>query len=98
MNKIIITLAFLFLLTACSTQTLPEYDSSADPDISPNSCNTDTDCICKGVYDGKCFIGNKDFYEKYIDKKVDCPAPNYCAGPYGDMVIRCVGKCVQMQR
>ncbi|MBW2972620.1 hypothetical protein KY359_06290 [Candidatus Woesearchaeota archaeon] len=95
MHRLIIPLLILFL-TACSTQTVPEYDSTAEPDISPYACNTDDDCICKGVYDNKCFIGNKDFYEKFVDKKLDCPAPDYCSGPYGNMVVRCVGKCTQM--
>jgi eight-cysteine-cluster-containing protein len=65
------------------------------PDI--GSCSVDADCICGGIdrQTGKCFLGSKAYYDRYVDKKTDCP--DFCTGIAGNLVTRCVdNKCMQM--
>lgn len=62
-------------------------------------CVEDSDCICKGLDDKRhlCFIGNKEYYDLFIDKTKECPAKDYCTGPEGNLAIKCVdSKCLQM--
>ncbi|MBI5398151.1 eight-cysteine-cluster domain-containing protein [Candidatus Woesearchaeota archaeon] len=60
------------------------------------ACSIDEDCICEGIdkKTGNCFIGNKQYYEKYVDKSKNCP--DFCGGIAGNLVIKCVNsQCLQ---
>ncbi|MBW2967585.1 hypothetical protein KY362_03800 [Candidatus Woesearchaeota archaeon] len=98
MHKTLIILTLLILLTACTAQTTPEKRMVVKQEHTESAdyCEQDSDCICKGVHDGMCFIGNKAYYERYVDKGSECPVEDFCEGPYGNMVIKCVGRCMQM--
>ena len=82
-------------MTACAQNS--ETKTKSNPNTSPNSCLSDSDCICGG-FDKKtdsCFIGNKEYYNKYVDKKKNCP--DFCSGIAGNMVAKCVDNtCRQM--
>ncbi|MBI4738095.1 eight-cysteine-cluster domain-containing protein [Candidatus Woesearchaeota archaeon] len=62
----------------------------------PLSCSIDEDCVCQGIdkKTGNCFIGNKQYYEKYVDKSKGCP--DFCSGIAGNLVVKCVNnECLQ---
>ena len=88
---------FFFLLTACVPEghsQLPVPDSSKVDRI---SCSVDADCVCGGVDSatGNCFLGNRAYYRRYVDKSADCSS--FCSGAEGNLVVRCVdGKCIQV--
>lgn len=52
-------------------------------------CNNDQDCICGGTdkQTGQCFVGNKDYYEKNVDKDKNCP--DFCSGIANNLAVRC---------
>jgi hypothetical protein len=61
-------------------------------------CESDSDCVCDGVDEQKqsCYLGNKDYYEKHINKDMECPAKEFCRGPNNNLVLRCVANhCMQ---
>ena len=70
--------------------------TSSNEIVAKDHCEIDSDCICGGKDpDGGCFLGNKDYYNKYVDKSEDCPG--FCTGVAGNIVVRCIdSKCVQM--
>ena len=55
-------------------------------------CEMDEDCVCGGVDMERslCFIGNKDYYAKHIDSDKPCPAEDFCEGPNGGLMIKCI--------
>lgn len=58
------------------------------------SCNMDSDCVCGGIdmLTGECFIGNVEYYKKYVNKTKICP--DFCAGIMGNLETRCIeNKC-----
>jgi len=60
-------------------------------------CNADSDCICDGfdIKADTCFLGNKYYYEKYVDKERDCA--DFCTGFAGNYETRCVdNKCTHV--
>ncbi|MEM4336691.1 MAG: hypothetical protein QXG86_01680 [Candidatus Woesearchaeota archaeon] len=62
-------------------------------------CETESDCVCGGIdtKTGQCFIGNINYYEKYVDKTRQCP--DFCGGIASNLEIRCeANKCVQRQK
>lgn len=80
-----IILALLLLASACTTDKL--------------SCNSNEDCICGGIdtSDQSCFLGNKDYFDKFVDKDSSCP--DFCGGIAGHLETRCVeSKCKQVPR
>ncbi|MBU0460973.1 MAG: eight-cysteine-cluster domain-containing protein, partial [Nanoarchaeota archaeon] len=64
-------------------------------DIAKDYCEEDSDCVCGGKdVDRSCFLGNRAYYDKYVDKSKDCP--DFCTGIAGNLVLRCLGnKCTQ---
>lgn len=74
-------------------QTKPTIQELA---LNPLACSIDEDCICQGIDQktANCFLGNKQYYEKYVDKSKDCP--DFCGGIAGNMLIKCVNnQCLQ---
>ncbi len=68
--------------------------SPFDNKINPLSCKQDSDCICGGIdiKTGQCFIGNKDYYAKFVDKNATCP--DFCTGIAGNGQTKCINnKC-----
>jgi eight-cysteine-cluster-containing protein len=54
-----------------------------------NFCQTDSDCVCGGTdrTTGRCFLGSKEYYEKYVDSSKECP--DFCSGIEGNLVVKC---------
>ena len=88
----------LFLLTACSPGMPPEPAEVKVPEgVVKDSCTTDDDCVCGGIdkANGNCFLGNREYYDRYVDKLSDCP--DFCAGIAGNLVVRCIDStCMQV--
>ncbi len=58
------------------------------------TCQQDSDCICGGIITktGECFVGNKDYYDKFVNKNATCP--DFCTGIAGNGQTRCINnKC-----
>ena len=96
MKKIIVLIVLVAILVGCGS---PTDKSNADVKELPplDYCEIDDDCTCGGIdlRDGRCFIGNKLYYENYVDKKKECP--DFCTGIDGNLKVRCVdSKCIQM--
>ena len=53
-------------------------------------CERDSDCICGGIdrNTDDCFIGNKWYYDRFVDKTQQCP--DFCTGITGELQVRCV--------
>ena len=52
-------------------------------------CKTDQDCIC--IEHAGCFMGNKNYYEKCVDKTGGCF--DFCVG-WGQKPVKCINnKC-----
>ncbi len=99
--SIIMIIIALISLVGCSTeQKLTDKDDTkidSDAQLLIDSCTSDSDCICGGIDKNtdRCFMGNKDYYDKYVDKSKDCP--DFCTGIEGNLVMKCIdGKCIQM--
>lgn len=108
LTLIIFLLLTFLLLVGCSPNNIVEDPVSEDinenliEDLAGkpyNYCDQDSDCICRGVEKLRnvCFIGNKRYYETHIDPDEPCPASDFCNGPEGELVIRCIAnQCMQM--
>jgi len=62
-------------------------------------CKTRDDCVCGGIdtKTGNCFIGNTNYYDKYVNKTAVCP--DFCGGIAGNLEIRCENNaCVQRNK
>ena len=80
----------LILIAACE-QIPPETDKL--------SCNSDSDCVCGGIdkLDNNCFLGNKDYYNQFVDKEKQCP--DFCNGIANNLEVKCIeNKCKQESR
>lgn len=53
-------------------------------------CEADDDCVCDGfdTAEDQCFVGNRQYYEYYVDKERQCP--DFCTGIAGHLETRCV--------
>ena len=94
----VVLVSYLFLF-GCAGTTVENLNTTSTTDIGTaiDSCTIDSDCICGGVdkNTGKCFLGNKLYYDKYVDKKKNCP--DFCSGIAGNLVVKCIAnKCTQM--
>lgn len=72
----------------------PSCEFAPCPDKGRDYCEADEDCICQGIdtQTGDCFVGNKHYYEIFVNKDQDCP--DFCTGIAGNLVTRCVkNKC-----
>ncbi|MBW2964475.1 eight-cysteine-cluster domain-containing protein [Candidatus Woesearchaeota archaeon] len=70
--------------------TQADYDAMLD-------CASDSDCICGGFDElkGRCYLGSKDYYDKFVNQSKDCP--DFCTGIAGNLAVKCVdNKCMQM--
>ena len=99
------TCFFLFISACNSKENVQTTDLSSNitelKEKPPEYCNSNSDCICKGVHPEKptCFIGNINYYTKNVDKEKPCPIDDFCQGPYGNMKINCIAnKCIQMPK
>ena len=94
MNKIIIFFALLaILIVAC------ENAPSQTQEKNKLSCSIDTDCICGGFdeKDNSCFLGNNEYYEKYVNKERQCP--DFCGGIASNLVVKCINnQCAQVNK
>ncbi|MFC1753248.1 eight-cysteine-cluster domain-containing protein [Thermoproteota archaeon] len=99
MDQKILKKIMLVLLFSCAVFALGCKDAPIpipeDIDIDKDLCEYDSDCICGGHdADGSCFMGNKEYYDLYVDKSEDCP--DFCTGIAGNMMLRCVAnRCIQ---
>ncbi len=52
-------------------------------------CDNDSECVCGGkdILTGNCFVGNTEYYNKYVDKSNECP--DFCTGIAGNMETKC---------
>jgi hypothetical protein len=60
-------------------------------------CETDSDCVCGGIdtATGRCFLGNKYYYESFVDVSKFCP--DFCTGIAGHLETKCVeNRCTQV--
>ncbi|MFC1741309.1 hypothetical protein ACFL3V_02120 [Nanoarchaeota archaeon] len=94
-----IIIVCLLLLAGCKGPATPTKSvPPSKPEVeSKDSCTDDIDCICGGIdkQSGTCFIGNKGYYEKYVDKGKSCP--DFCTGIAGNLAVKCVdSRCIQM--
>jgi eight-cysteine-cluster-containing protein len=98
-KSLIVILLFFALVIGCVPSPRPAPGTPAAPatEASIDSCSSDSDCVCGGVEKstGRCFLGNREYYEKNVDKSKQCP--DFCSGIAGNLVVRCVDdKCIQM--
>jgi eight-cysteine-cluster-containing protein len=106
-SRILITTIMILMITAISacapaqnnTKPSRPEGTTQTPDTSATdklACTIHEDCICQGIdkSTGTCFLGNKQYYDKNVDKTKDCP--DFCTGIAGNFVIRCVNnQCMQ---
>lgn len=82
----IILIVSPFIIIGCDTSAVQAVDSKV--------CEKDSDCVCGGIdlTTKQCFIGNKGYYEKNVDKTKICP--DFCTGITGQMQTKCLNtKC-----
>ncbi len=76
-------------------RTGPGCEFAPCPERASDYCEIDDDCVCDG-FDPRteqCFVGNRQYYELFVDQKRDCP--DFCTGIAGDRGVKCVeNKCV----
>jgi len=85
----------------CDGLALPEcVDGQCELTKLPDKkyCDTVDDCVCGGFdTDGSCFLGNKLYYNEYVDKTGVCP--DFCGGFHGMLKLACVDhQCTQVSR
>jgi len=72
---------------------------AAEPSVDSKTCASDGDCVCGG-FDAradKCFVGNRNYYDLFVNKTRDCP--DFCSGIANNLETKCVQKeCVIMTR
>jgi len=67
---------------------------SPNETIDKLSCQQDSDCVCGGIdtKTGDCFVGNKNYYDKFVNKEAVCP--DFCTGIAGNGQTKCINnKC-----
>jgi hypothetical protein len=91
-------LVIAVFLLGCATQQVPaDKPAKTSVPAAIDSCKLDSDCVCGGIdrTTGMCFMGNKEYYDKNVDKSKQCP--DFCTGIAGNLVVRCIdNKCIQM--
>jgi eight-cysteine-cluster-containing protein len=84
-------------VTGCEDNKCVTYDYKVS-EIDRLSCWTDDDCVCQGFdkITNKCFLGNKNYYNKYVDKEATCS--DFCGGFAGNLAVQCVkSRCIQVE-
>ncbi|MEM4240037.1 MAG: hypothetical protein QXM31_04580 [Candidatus Woesearchaeota archaeon] len=71
-------------------RTGPNCEFAPCPERGSNYCDVDEDCVCDGFDTRKdqCFVGNRQYYDLFVDKERDCP--DFCTGIAGDKGVRCI--------
>ncbi len=62
-------------------------------------CESDDDCVCGGIdtITDDCFVGNKLYYNAYVDASKQCP--DFCTGMDGQMTTKCISnKCQRVHQ
>jgi len=94
----VFSIIFLFILGCAPGKVADDGVLPSRSDISKiDSCVSDSDCTCGGIdkLSGKCFLGNKEYYSKYVDTSKSCP--DFCSGMTGNLVVKCIdNKCMQV--
>ncbi len=77
---------------------LPDCEFAPCPDRGKEWCATDDDCVCSGIdtQTSDCFVGNKKYYDLFVDKERDCP--DFCTGIDGRLQTRCVKNACTLVR
>jgi hypothetical protein len=79
-------------------RTGPNCEFAPCPMLGKDYCGKDDDCICGGIdtQTGDCFVGNKKYYDLFVDQSKACP--DFCTGIAGDRGTRCVdAKCITVR-
>lgn len=76
----------------------PDCDFAPCPERGKDWCESDDDCICGGIdtQTNDCFVGNRQYYDVFVDKGQDCP--DFCTGIDGRMQTRCVDNMCALVR
>jgi len=77
----------------------PQCEFAPCPQRGKDFCTTDNECVCGGIdaQTGDCFVGNKGYYEHFVDPSKDCP--DFCTGIAGNRETKCVrNTCAIVQR
>lgn len=72
----------------------PDCEFAPCPEHGKDYCVTVDDCICDGIdtQTGDCFVGNKDYYDVFVDQETQCA--DFCTGIDGRLHTECVeNKC-----
>ncbi len=67
----------------------PDCEFAPCPERSKDWCETSEDCVCGGIDEKTkdCFVGNKGYYDLFVNKEQDCP--DFCTGIDGRMAAVC---------
>ena len=76
----------------------PWCDFAPCPTTDKLSCETDNDCVCGGIdpITTDCFVGNKNYYDNFVNKEQDCP--DFCTGIDGRLHTLCLDNTCQLIR
>lgn len=81
---------FVFKRNSCGGDpVIPKCVQNKCSYITRAYCSSDSDCICGGkdMY-GSCFVGNVEFYNKYVNQSQSCP--DFCTGVGGNLQTKCI--------
>ena len=86
-------LGYILSMPRCTNNNCTIFEAPRD------YCETVDDCACDG-FDTKnnaCFVGNKKYYDAYVNKTQDCP--DFCTGIAGNLITKCIkNKCVNVNK
>jgi len=68
----------------------PRCEFAQCPENGKDFCETADDCVCGGIdaQTENCFVGNKKYYDLFVNKEQDCP--DFCTGIDGRLQTKCV--------
>ncbi len=73
----------------------PDCEFASCPELGKDYCETVNDCVCQGIdtETNDCFVGNKNYYDIFVDKETECS--DFCTGIDGRMQTVCAeNKCI----
>ncbi len=97
MRRIVVSVCVILVLVLAGCGNDKVEPVKTGEELKPDWCIADSDCVCGGVdkQTERCFLGNKEYYEKHVDKGKTCP--DFCGGIDGNLEVRCVdNRCTQM--
>ncbi len=76
----------------------PNCEFAPCPDHGKDWCQNDDECICGGIdtQTNDCFMGNKNYYDLFVNKDQDCP--DFCTGIDGRLQTACVKNACTLVR